>query len=128
MYLKKDKRPNGRTHLAICKSYRDPNTKRIRAKSILNIGYLDEQLKLYDDPIAHFTELAKQMTEEELQVAFNGELTFDNKREEEILNFKKEKYFTVDLICDGIVLSTERIDSLDEATRLKEGIKNKITI
>ena len=40
MYLKKDKRPNGRTHLAICKSYRDPNTKRIRTKSILNIGYL----------------------------------------------------------------------------------------
>ena len=50
------------------------------------------------------------------------------KREEEILNFQKEKYFTVDLICDGIVLSTERIDSIDEATRLKEGIKNKITI
>lgn len=55
-------------------------------------------------------------------------LAMINKREEEILNFQKEKYFTVDLICDGIVLSTERIDSLDEATRLKEGIAKKITI
>ena len=55
-------------------------------------------------------------------------LAMINKREDEILNFQKEKYFTVDLICDGIVLSTERIDSLDEATRLKEGIAKKITI
>lgn len=29
------------------------------------MGYLDELQELYDDPIAHFTELAKQMTEEE---------------------------------------------------------------
>ena len=55
-------------------------------------------------------------------------LAMINKREEEILNFKKEKYFTVDLICDGITLSTERIDNLDEAKKLKENIGDKITI
>ena len=65
MYLKIDKRPNGRTHLAIAKSYRDPLTKKGRTKSILNIGYLDEVIKQYDDPIAHFTELAEKMTEDE---------------------------------------------------------------
>ncbi len=37
------------------------------------------------------TELKKQMTEEELQFAFNGELTFDDKREEEILLLQDEE-------------------------------------
>lgn len=37
------------------------------------------------------TELKKQMTEEELQFVFNGELTFDDKREEEILLLQDEE-------------------------------------
>jgi len=65
MFLKKDNRPNGRIHLAIVKGYRDPTTKKNRHKQILKIGYIDELIKEYDDPIAHFTEVAKQMTEEE---------------------------------------------------------------
>lgn len=65
MYLKKDKRKNGRIHLAIAKTYRDPITKKNRTKSMLNIGYLDEQFDKYEDPIAHFTRLAAKMSEEE---------------------------------------------------------------
>lgn len=41
------------------------------------MGYLDELQELYDDPIAHFTELAKQMTEEEKKTQ-TLELTIDN--------------------------------------------------
>ncbi|MGP1411428.1 MAG: SNF2-related protein [Peptoanaerobacter stomatis] len=37
------------------------------------------------------TELKKQMSEEELQSAFNGELTFDDQREEEILILQDEE-------------------------------------
>ena len=37
------------------------------------------------------TELKKQMSEEELQGVFNGELTFDDKREEEILILQDEE-------------------------------------
>ncbi len=65
MYLRKNKRPNGRIHLAICKSYRDPFTKKNRQEVVQKIGYLDEIIKQYDDPIAHFEKLAKQMSEKE---------------------------------------------------------------
>lgn len=65
MFLKKDKRPNGKTFLSIVKGYRDPVTKKSKAKSILKIGYLEDLYDEYDDPIAHFTELAKSMTEKE---------------------------------------------------------------
>jgi transposase len=65
MYLKKDKRPNGRIFLAIVKGYRDPTTKKTRHKQIMRVGYYDELLEDYEDPITHFTQVAKQMTEEE---------------------------------------------------------------
>jgi len=58
-------RPQGRKYLSIVKSYRDPNTKKPKAKTILSLGYLDKLEKEYDDPIAHFREVARQMTEDE---------------------------------------------------------------
>lgn len=76
MYLKKDKRPNGRIYLSIVKSYRDPVTKRGKQKAVKGLGFYDELISVHDDPIAHFTQVAKQMTEDEMtdrQVA----LTFD---------------------------------------------------
>lgn len=65
MFLKKDLRPNGRLYLSIVKSYRDSITKKNKQRAVLSVGFLDELEKLYDDPIAHFTEVAKQMTEQE---------------------------------------------------------------
>ena len=55
---------NGRVYLYIEKSYRDING-RPRKKNILTLGYADELKKDYDDPIAHFREVAQQMTEKE---------------------------------------------------------------
>ena len=64
MYLGKAYNPKtGRTHLSILHGYRDKNGKS-RSKTMLKIGYLDEMEKLYDDPIAHFESIAKQMTDE----------------------------------------------------------------
>ncbi len=67
MFLKKDKRPNGRLYLSIVKGYRDPETKKNKQKAIKSIGFYDELINDYQDPIAHFTEVAKQMTLEEKQ-------------------------------------------------------------
>lgn len=50
------------------------------------------------------------------------------KRDDEIANFKKEKYYTVELELDGFTLSTERIDSLEVAKQLKNLIENRIEI
>jgi len=53
-----------RTYLSIQKSYRNSEGKPAK-KTVKSIGYLDELEKQYDDPIAYFRELARQMTEED---------------------------------------------------------------
>ena len=50
------------------------------------------------------------------------------KRDDEIVNFKKEKYYTVELELNGFTLSTERIDSLEVAEQLKNLLENRIEI
>ena len=50
----------GRTHLAIVQGYRDAYG-RNRHKTVKTIGYLDVLEKVYDDPIAHFKQIAKEM-------------------------------------------------------------------
>jgi len=63
LYLKKsfDKKKN-RTYMAIVHGYRD-TTGKSRTELIQSLGYLDELQKQYDDPIAHFTAVAKSMDE-----------------------------------------------------------------
>lgn len=63
MFLIKEKRKNG-TNLCIVQSYRDPITKVSKTKRIMNVGYLEDLQKQYDDPIAHFQEVARKMSEE----------------------------------------------------------------
>lgn len=67
MYLKKQFiKKTGRTYLSIAKGYR--NQKGIStSKIVLSLGYLDELEQSYDDPIAHFQQVAAQMTLEEKQ-------------------------------------------------------------
>ena len=65
MYLQKSRNlKTGRTHLAIVHKYRDKDTKKVRSKTIKSIGYLDELQKEYDDPIAFFSAMAKEMDEQ----------------------------------------------------------------
>ena len=66
MYLKKSyRKQSGRTYLVIAQKYRDPKKNVSTDRTIKSIGYLDELEKEYDDPIAHFKEVARKMTEEE---------------------------------------------------------------
>lgn len=65
MNLKVSPRPGGRKYLTIEKAFWDPATKSPRAKLVQSLGYLDVLEKTYEDPIAHFREIAKQMTTEE---------------------------------------------------------------
>ncbi len=64
MNLKQSTRKNGRVYLSIEKSYRD-KAGNPRAKTVKSLGYLDVLEKEYDDPIAHFKEVAREMTEDE---------------------------------------------------------------
>ena len=65
MFLKKDKRPNGRIHLSIVEGYRDPLTAKPKQRNIQTLGYLDELEKEFENPVLHFSEIAKKMTEDE---------------------------------------------------------------
>jgi transposase len=66
MYLKKTyRKESGRTYLVIAQKYRNPKTNISTDRTIKSLGYLDVLEKKYDDPIAHFKEVARQMTEEE---------------------------------------------------------------
>jgi transposase len=63
MFLKSTKQKNGRINLSIVEGFRDPVTKKTRHKVIENLGYLDEYLDRYEDPIAHFKEVARIRTQ-----------------------------------------------------------------
>lgn len=64
MYLSKaTNKKTGRTQLDIVQGYRSTDGK-TKHKIIMHIGYLDVVEKQYPDPIAHFTEVARQMTAE----------------------------------------------------------------
>ena len=66
MYLKKNfNKESGRTYLSIAQKYRHPVKKVSTDRNIESLGYLDELEKKYEDPIAHFKEVARKMTEED---------------------------------------------------------------
>lgn len=53
MFVRKQKRKDGRVYLSVVQGYRDENG-RSKSRHVRSLGYLDELEKLYDDPIVHF--------------------------------------------------------------------------
>lgn len=71
MFLRKNHfKKTGRTHLSIVQGYRENG--KTKHRTVQKIGYLDELIPLYDDPIAHFTALAAKMDAESKE---NGKIT-----------------------------------------------------
>ena len=64
MFLKQSKSHN-KIYLSFVQGYRDENGK-IKHKTIEKIGYLDDLKKQFDDPIAHFKQMAKDKSNEEI--------------------------------------------------------------
>ena len=71
MFLKKSI-SNGKVYLSFVQGYRDANGK-VKQKTIEKLGYLEALEKIYNDPITHFKEIAKQRSNEEI-----SELTIKN--------------------------------------------------
>lgn len=62
MFLRKAKNSKtGRTYLSIVHNFWDADAKKSKTKTIKSLGYLDILENEYDDPISHFTNLAKEM-------------------------------------------------------------------
>ena len=64
MYIRKSI-SNGKTYLSYVQGYRDKDGK-VKQKTIKKIGYLEDLKKQYDDPIAHFKEIAKNKNNDEI--------------------------------------------------------------
>jgi len=75
--LRIDPKPNGRIYLSIGHGYRDQN-KKSKSITIKSLGYVDELISQYPDPIAHFREEVKKMNIEAAE-----------KKEAEIVYFDK---------------------------------------
>ena len=69
MYLKISRNTKGRASLSICEKYRDPITRKPKDRIIRSLGFADTYDHLYDDPIAHFRDVVKQMNEEQKHVS-----------------------------------------------------------
>ncbi len=93
MFLRKaTNSKTGRTYLSIVHGYHDPKTHSSRTKTIQSIGFLDELKKEYDDPLAHFTAIAKEMDEK--RKLDNASYTFSiNKQDVIPLNTDNIKNF-----------------------------------
>ena len=84
MYLQKifDKRRN-KTYLSVARGYRDQNGK-TKHKTIQYFGAVEDLKALFDDPIAHFKDVVKQMNEEEKNNNKPLTVTIDKNEELEI--------------------------------------------
>ena len=63
MYLRVSNTPKGQ-YLAICEKYRDKDSGKIKDKYVKVIGYAGDFASQYSDPVAHFREVAAEMTAE----------------------------------------------------------------
>ena len=53
----------GRKYLSIVQGYRDPVTKKVRHKTVKSLGYLDELVKHYPDPVTYFRSVTEEMNQ-----------------------------------------------------------------
>lgn len=66
MYLKACPGHKGKIYLSFVQGYRDEFGK-AKQKTIEKLGYLEDLKKIYDDPISHFKEIAKQRSKDEIK-------------------------------------------------------------
>lgn len=80
MFLKKNyNKKTGKTQLSIVHAYRENG--KSKHKVIQNLGYLEDYLDQYDDPVEHFKKLAREMSEtdvnERLEIVLSERLADD---------------------------------------------------
>lgn len=109
LYLKKStNRKTGRTYLSIVNSYYDAQAKQSRTATIKSLGYLDKLEKLYDDPIAYFTEEVNKMNQKKDNDKFSINLNFDKKEciPSDTVNRKNFGYAALSKIYHELELDT----------------------
>jgi transposase len=78
MYLKKTPAAKERIYLSIVEGHYDTETKRSKTVTIQKLGYLDDFIKEYDDPIAHFEMVVEKMNQEKAADKIAMTISIDN--------------------------------------------------
>ena len=63
MYLKKKTESNGDVYLSVMEKYYDRTRRTTRERTVEGIGHVSELRNQYEDPIAYFTQYAKDLTD-----------------------------------------------------------------
>ena len=123
MFLKLTKQKNGRINLSFVHGYRDPITKKTKHKVIDNLGYVDEYLDRYEDPITHFKEVARMRTQEmekeesgkeiPLGSVYANELMDENENAMRHLGFLPLSSIYHELKLDQFLINRQRSKSMD---------------
>ncbi|MFA5536723.1 MAG: IS1634 family transposase [Bacillota bacterium] len=123
MFLKVTNQKNGRINLSLIHGYRDPITKKTKHKVVENFGYVDEYLDLYEDPIAHFKEVAKNRTLEMKEAeagreiflgsVFEDEIMAENENSMRHLGFLPLSSIYHELKLDQFLINRQRSKSMD---------------
>ncbi|MGB4644157.1 MAG: IS1634 family transposase, partial [Dethiobacteria bacterium] len=123
MFLKTTVQKNGRINLSFVQGYRDPVTKKTKHTVIENLGYVDEYLDRYEDPIAHFKEVARIRTEEMkaeeskkeifLGSVYADELMDENENAMRHLGFLPLSSIYHELKLDRFLINRQRSKSID---------------
>lgn len=123
MFLKVTKQKNGRINLTFVEGYRDPITKKSKHKVIKNLGYVDEYLDLYEDPIAHFRAVAREKTAEMKKEEAKKEIDLGTVYENESMEEDEDSMYHLgflplssiyhELKIDQFLINRQRTKSID---------------
>ena len=123
MFLKVTKQKNGRINLTFVEGYRDPLTKKNKHKVIKNLGYVDEYLDLYEDPIAHFRAVARKKTAEMKENEAKKEINLGIVCEDEPMEVDEDSMYNIgflplssiyhELKLDQFLINRQRSKSID---------------
>lgn len=104
MFLKKSVSSGGRIYLSIVEGYRLDG--KVKQRTIKKLGFLDDLATIYDDPVSHFSQVAKDMTS---QTKADSHLSIDISTDEPIgenYNLKNVGYGILKMIYNDIALSS----------------------
>ncbi|MDD4519180.1 MAG: IS1634 family transposase [Limnochordia bacterium] len=90
MFLKTTKQKNGRINLSIVHGFRDPVTKKVKHKVLENLGYVDEYLDLYADPVAHFREVVRLRNQEMKEAEAAKEIPLGSVSTDELMDVNED--------------------------------------
>ena len=103
MYLKKSyNKVCKKTQLTIVRGYRENG--KVKSKVIKNLGFLEDWLDQYEDPIAHFQEEVRQMNEERKSITTKLEINLQEKLEPDTSNRKNLGYAVPKTVYDKLGL------------------------